>query len=170
MKLVSQVAVLLLSASAAFGQTVLATVTGTITDPAGAVVASAPVTLKNVETGQVYTAASSDSGNYTVTQLPIGDYNLTVTSPGFKTYEHNKFHVSAGQTLREDVALQVGQSTESVTVSADASLLQTESSQLVHNVTLSQLDNLPLLSVGDQRRPARLFWRVAAAPRNPVLQ
>ena len=114
----------------------------------GAVVPNAPVTVKNVETGQVYAAASSDSGNYTVPQLPIGEYNLTVAVPGFKTYEHSKFHLSADQTLREDIALQVGQSTESVTVSADASLLQTESSELVHNVTLSQLDNLPLLSVG----------------------
>ncbi len=148
MKLASQVAVLFLSASAAFGQTVLATVTGTITDPTGAAIASAPVSLKNVETGQTYVAASSDTGNYTVPQLPIGDYNLTVAVAGFKSYEHDKFHLSAGQTLREDITLQVGQTSESVTVSADASLLQTESSQLVHNVTLSQLDNLPLLSVG----------------------
>ncbi len=148
MKRISQVAVLLLCVSPAFGQTVLATVTGTITDPAGAVVPNAPVSLKNVETGQIYTAASSDTGNYTVAQLPIGEYNLTVASPGFKTFEHNGLHLSAGQTDREDIALQVGQATEAVTVSADASLLQTESSQLVHNVTLSQLDNLPLLSVG----------------------
>ncbi len=148
MKLISQVAILLLSASAAFGQTSLATVTGTIVDPTGAVVANAPVSLKNTETGQVYSAASSDAGNYTVPQVPLGEYNLTVTVPGFKTYEHNKFQLSAGQTLREDIALQVGQSTESVTVSTEASLLQTESSQLAHNVTLSQLDNLPLLSVG----------------------
>src|SRR5215469_5469458 len=148
MKRVSLTAVLLLCASAAFGQTVLATVTGTITDPAGAVVANAPVSLRNVETGQVYAGASSDTGNYTVGQLPIGEYNLTVMSAGFKTYQHSQLHLSAGQTLREDVVLQVGQSTESVTVSADASLLQTESSELVHNVTLSQLDNLPLLSVG----------------------
>jgi len=147
-KRISLLAVFLLSASACFGQTVLATVTGTIIDQAGAVVPNAPVSLKNVDTGQVYAAASSDAGNYTVPQLPIGDYNLTVAVPGFKTYEHSKFHLSADQTLREDIALQVGQSTESVTVTADASLLQTESSEPVHNVTLSQLDNLPLLSVG----------------------
>jgi hypothetical protein len=148
MKLISLAAVLFLSASAAFGQTALATVTGTITDPTGAVVANAPVSLKNVETGQVYVAASSDTGNYTVPQVPIGDYDLTVTVTGFKTYQHNKFHLAAGQTAREDVTLQVGQSTESVTITADTSLLQTESSELVHNVTLSQLDNLPLLTVG----------------------
>jgi hypothetical protein len=148
MKRISLVVVFLLSASAGFGQTVLATVTGTILDPAGAVIPNAPISLKNVETGQVYVGASSDTGNYTVPQLAIGDYNLTVAVPGFKTYEHNQFHLSAGQTLREDITLQVGQSTESVTVSADASLLQTESSQLTHNVTLSQLDDLPVLSVG----------------------
>jgi Carboxypeptidase regulatory-like domain len=120
---ISLAAVLLLSASAGFGQTSLASVTGTIADTTGAVVANAPVTVKNVETGIVYTAASSDSGNYTVEQLPIGDYNLTVTSAGFKTYSHTGFHLSAGQTMREDVSLQVGQANESVTVSAEASLL-----------------------------------------------
>ncbi|HEY7335086.1 MAG TPA: carboxypeptidase regulatory-like domain-containing protein [Bryobacteraceae bacterium] len=139
---------LLFSASNGFGQTSLATVTGTITDTTGAVVANAPVSLKNVENGQVYAAASSDAGNYTVSQLPIGDYNLTVTSPGFKTYSHTNFHLAAGQTMREDVSLQLGQTNEEVTVTAESSLLQTESSELVHNVTLSQLDNLPLLSVG----------------------
>ena len=148
MKLSSLVAVLLLSASAAFGQTASATVTGTITDAQGAVVANAPVTLKNVETGTVYTGASTDAGNYTVPQLPIGDYNLTVTVAGFKSYSHANLHLSAGQILREDVPLQVGQTNEAVTVTAEATLLQTESSELVHNVTLSQLDDLPLLTVG----------------------
>ncbi|HEY6342829.1 MAG TPA: carboxypeptidase-like regulatory domain-containing protein [Bryobacteraceae bacterium] len=148
MRRISLAAVILLSASVGFGQTSLASVTGTITDSTGAVVANAPVTVKNVENGQVYTAASSDTGNYTVSQLPIGDYNLTVTSTGFKTYSHTNFHLAAGQTMREDASLQVGQTNEAVTVSAEASLLQTESSELVHNVTLSQLDNLPLLSVG----------------------
>jgi len=144
----SLIAALLLSASAAFGQTASATVTGSVTDAQGAVVANAPVTLKNVDTGTVYTGASSDTGNYTVAQLPIGDYDLTITVAGFKTYTHTKFHLSAGQILREDVPLQVGQTNEAVTVTAEATLLQTESSELVHNVTLSQLDDLPLLTVG----------------------
>src|SRR5690349_7786121 len=94
MRQISLVLVLLLSAAAGFGQTVLATVTGTITDSTGADVANAPVTLKNVESGQVYEAASSDTGNFTVSQAPIGDYDLTVTAPGFKTYTHTKFHLA----------------------------------------------------------------------------
>jgi hypothetical protein len=136
-KRISLLAVFLLSASAGFG----------------AVVPNAPITVKNGDTGHVYAAASSEAGNYTVPQLPIGDYNLNVAVAGFKTYEHTKFHLSADQTLRADITLQVGQSTESVTVTADASLLQTESSELVHNVTLSQPDNLPLLSVSATNDP-----------------
>jgi Carboxypeptidase regulatory-like domain len=148
MKRTALIAIVLLSASAAFGQTASATVTGTITDAQGAVVANAPVMLRNVETGQIYAGASTDAGNYTVAQLPIGDYNLTVTVTGFKTYSHNNFHLAAEQTMREDIALQVGQTTEAVTVTAEASLLQTESSELAGNFTLKQLDDLPLLTVG----------------------
>ena len=148
MRRISLVAVLLLSASVGFGQTALATVTGTITDTTGAVVSGAPVSLKNLDNGQVYTAASSETGNFTVSQLPIGDYDLTVQVPGFKTYSHTKFHLAAAQIMREDVSLQVGAASESVTVSAESSLLRTENSELVHNVTLSQLENLPVLQVG----------------------
>ena len=141
-------AALLLSASLGFGQTGLATVTGTIADATGAVMANAPVEVKNRDNGQVFQAASSATGNYTVSQLPIGDYDLTVTVPGFKSYAHTNFHIAAQQTMREDVTLQVGQTTESVTVTAEASLLKTESSQVVQNVTLAQLNNLPVLVVG----------------------
>ncbi len=145
---VSLLAALLLSASAAFSQTSLATITGTIADPSGAAIANASVEVRNLENGAVFRVASTDTGNYTVSQLPVGDYAIDVTVPGFKKYTHTNFHLAAGQTMREDVALQVGEASDSVTVSAEASLLQTESSELVHNVTLSQLDNLPLLSVG----------------------
>src|SRR5690242_20497249 len=147
MRRTSLVAALVLCASFSFGQTGLATVTGTITDTSGAVVANAPVTLKNVENGQVYTSASSETGNYTVSQLPIGDYDLAVASPGFKTFAHNGFHLAAGQVMREDVLLQIGQAADTVTVTAEASLLKTENSELAHNVTLSQLNNLPILGV-----------------------
>ena len=148
MRKVSLIFALLLSAAVGFGQTGLATITGTVSDQTGAVVANAPVSVKNLDNGQVYTAASSETGNFTVSQLPIGDYDLTVTVPGFKTYSHTKFHLAAAQTMREDVALQVGQNTESVTVSAESSLLKTESSELVTNTTLSELNNLPVLQVG----------------------
>jgi hypothetical protein len=148
MKRVSLCVVLLLSASAGFGQTGLATITGTVSDPSGASVANAPVEVHNLENGSIFRGASSDTGNFTVVQLPVGDYEITVSVAGFKKYSHTKFHLAADQTLREDVTLQVGQSTESVTVTAEASLLQTETSELAGNFTIKQLDDLPLLTVG----------------------
>ncbi len=137
----------LLSAALACGQTALATITGTVSDPSGAVLANAPIAARNLENGQVFSATSSNTGNFTLSQLPIGDYDLNVTVAGFKTYTHAKFHLAAAQTMREDVILEVGQSTESVTVTAEASLLKTESSEVSQNVTLSQLNNLPILAV-----------------------
>src|ERR1041384_4157719 len=142
------IATFMLGAAVGYSQTALATVTGTVTDSTGAVVANAPITLKNLDNGQVYSTSSSDTGNFTVTQLPIGDYDLTVTLAGFKTYAHNGFHLAANQTMREDIALQIGQAAESVTVTAEATLLKTENSEVSQNVTLSQLNNLPILIVG----------------------
>jgi hypothetical protein len=84
----------------------LATVTGTITDASGAIVAKAPVSVRNLENGQVFTAASSDTGNFSVSQLPIGDYDLTVAVSGFKTYTRTRFHLAASQAMREDVTLE----------------------------------------------------------------
>ncbi|MEO5926625.1 MAG: TonB-dependent receptor [Bryobacteraceae bacterium] len=142
------VALLLLAASFSFGQTALATITGTITDATGAVIANVPITVLNLENGGNFRVTSSDTGNFTVSQLPIGDYDMTVSAPGFKTYAHTKFHLSASQIMREDVRLEVGQAAESVTVTAEASLLKTESTEVGQNVTLSQLNNLPILVVG----------------------
>ena len=167
MKLHNLVLCAAIGAATVYGQTGLATITGTITDATGAAVANAPIVVHNLDTGRTFAAASSDTGNYTVSQLPIGDYELTVTVSGFKKYSHTKFHLAAGQTMREDVALQVGQSTESVTVSAESSLLQTESSELVDNFTLKQLDDLPLLTVGATNDGVRDYF---SAPRGCCLE
>ena len=134
--------------AAAWGQAALATITGTVVDATGAAIANAPVTVTNLANGQVFAGASSETGNYSVQQLPVGDYDLSIAVSGFKTYTHTNFHLSAAQIMREDVALEVGQTTESVTVTAEASLLKTETSQVVQNVTLAQLNNLPVLIVG----------------------
>ena len=72
-----------LLAAVAAAQTANASVTGTVSDPSGAVIASAPVEVRNTETGQLYATQSSATGNYTVPQLPVGRYELTVTVPGF---------------------------------------------------------------------------------------
>ncbi|MBV8892523.1 MAG: carboxypeptidase regulatory-like domain-containing protein [Acidobacteria bacterium] len=69
-------------ASVAFAQSDRGTITGAISDPAGAVVANAPIEARNVETGALYPVASSSTGNYTLAELPAGTYEISVTLPG----------------------------------------------------------------------------------------
>src|SRR6185503_3805986 len=92
----------------AFGQSDRGTITGTVADPAGAVVPNAPVEAKNVETGAVYQAGASATGNFTLAQLPTGTYQLSVTVPGFKKYVRTNILLQVAQTIRADVTLEVG--------------------------------------------------------------
>jgi hypothetical protein len=122
-------------------------ITGTITDPAGAVIPSAPVQVRNVETGAAYDVGASATGNYVV-QVPAGTYELTVSAQGFKRYVRQNLAVPVAQTLRIDVTLEVGSNAESVTVTELAPLLKTESGELSHNVSTDTLNNLPVLGTG----------------------
>jgi hypothetical protein len=137
---------LVLSAFAAFAQTAGGTITGTVSDPAGAVVPTAMIEAKNVDTGAVYRGGASATGNY-VFQVPVGKYELTVTSAGFKKYVRENLVVTVATDVRQDVALEVGANTETVTVNAEAPLLKTESGELSHNVTVDDADNLPVLTL-----------------------
>jgi Carboxypeptidase regulatory-like domain len=138
----------------AFGQGVNGTITGTVTDASGAVVSGAPVEAANVDTGAVYNAASTNTGNYAIPNLPVGTYTVTAKVAGFKTYTHTNLAITAGQILKEDIPLQVGSAAESVTVQETASLLKTESGETAHNVTLKEMDELPLLVItGGYRNP-----------------
>src|SRR6516162_5987319 len=107
----------------AWSQSDRGTITGTIADPAGAVVPNAAVEIRNVETGAVYQAGASATGNYTLAQLPAGQYELSVNVPGFKKFVRQNVAVEVAQTYRVDVVLEVGSNTESVTVNASAPLL-----------------------------------------------
>src|SRR6185503_1092560 len=78
-------------------QTGNGTITGVVTDPTGAVVANAAIEVKNTETGVVSRAVSTDTGNYTVPQLPIGSYELTATVQGFKKYDRRNITLAAAQ-------------------------------------------------------------------------
>jgi hypothetical protein len=147
-RLVASTLCLFFAGVLAFGQVGNGTITGQVTDQVGAVVAGAPVEVKNVDTGVVYSGASTATGNYTITDLPVGTYSVTVTVKGFKTYTHTNLAVGAAQTIQENVPLQVGNTGESVTVTAEATLLQTESGDLATNITLTQIDELPLMGIG----------------------
>src|SRR5437773_12399710 len=95
---------------AAFGQTG-GTITGLISDPAGAVVSNAPVEAKNTATGVVLSAATSATGNYVLGGLPAGTYEINVNVPGFKKYSRTGVEVQQLQTTRLDVTLIIGSAT-----------------------------------------------------------
>lgn len=137
-----------LFAAAAIGQTALGTITGIVLDPAGAVIPNATIEARNSGSGQVYRAVSSETGNYTIAQLQVGAYEIDVTVQGFKKYTRQGLNLSAAQTMRIDIPLEVGSNAESVTVTAEATLLKTESGEVTHNVTLAQLNQLPIVGVG----------------------
>jgi len=139
---------LLLLAWASFAQSDRGTITGTVWDPAGAVVASAAIEARNADTGAAYPTITTTTGNYTIAELPPGSYEVSVAVPGFKKFVRSGITVSVAQVLRIDVNLVVGEASESVTVKADAPLLRSDSGDLSHNVTVQTLNDLPVLGTG----------------------
>ncbi len=146
--LISTFGVFLLVASASFAQTDRGTITGTILDPAGAVVPNAAVVVKNTETDGVFTAASTNTGNYTLASLPAGTYELEVTASGFKKFVRPGIQVQVAETVRADANLQIGAATDTVTVNAEAPLLKTESGELSHQIDYGRADDLPIFQLG----------------------
>ncbi|HEY7334430.1 MAG TPA: TonB-dependent receptor [Bryobacteraceae bacterium] len=96
----------------------------------------------------MYEAASSATGNFTLSQLPTGTYEISSTVAGFKGYVRRNLVLGVAQTLRVDIVLEVGANSDSITITESASLLKTESGELSHNVTARRLDDLPVLSIG----------------------
>jgi hypothetical protein len=157
-------AAFVLASAIAFGQAANGTITGTISDPGGAVVAGAMVEVKNADTGVVYRGGSSNTGNF-VLSLPSSTYEITVTVAGFKKFVESNVQVVTSTDTRKDVRLEIGATTEAVTVTDTAPLLKTESGEMSHTVSIADADNLPVLTV------AGGTWNGATAQgniRNPL--
>jgi carboxypeptidase family protein/TonB-dependent receptor-like protein len=148
MRLATLVVCLSTCVSVMLAQSDRSQITGSVSDPAGAVVANAPVQAKNVNTGLEYQTLSTATGNYTLNELPVGRYELSVTVPGFKKYVRQGLDVLAAQTYRIDISLEVGATSDSVTVTENTPLLKTESGELGHSVTGQALNSLPVLGIG----------------------
>ena len=127
-----------------FAQSDRGTMTGTVMDPAGAVVPSAIVIIRNVATDAEYRSLTTQAGDYTGVSLPVGVYQLNITAAGFKSFRQDGITVQVAQTARVDVVLQLGAATESITVNADAALLETETSDQSTTVLRDPLVALPL--------------------------
>src|SRR5258708_17946741 len=101
-------------------QTFRGTIVGTVTDPQGAVVSGAKVTVRNINTGLERATETSADGSYSVPELPIGTYTVTVTQSGFRTSFTTDIAVDVAAEKRVDVALKTGQVAETVEVAGEA--------------------------------------------------
>jgi hypothetical protein len=116
---------------------------GTVTDPKGAVITGATITVTNVATGAVYTQTSRGDGGFSVLTLPLGTYKLVITATGFENLTVNDLHVTVGTIALGTESMQIGQGVETIEASAVAPLLQTEESQLGVTIESEQIENLP---------------------------
>jgi Carboxypeptidase regulatory-like domain len=136
----------LLYAVAAFAQADRGTITGTVSDPAGAVVPNAAIEARNQETGVIFKGGSSTTGNYTLAQIPVGVYELSVSVTGFKKFVRPGITIHVAETVRVDATLEVGQTSETITVNEEAPLLKTESGEISHQIEYSAANELPLFT------------------------
>lgn len=121
-----------------------ATVTGTVSDPTGAAVPGAKVTLNSEQTGFTRVLETTGSGLYSFVRVPVGRYNLTVDRSGFKTVKRADIDLAVGAMVTLDVTLTMGSTSESITVSGELPLIETTRSQASTNVDERAVKDLPI--------------------------
>lgn len=129
-----------------FAQAVTATLVGTVTDSSGAYVAKASVQMTNQQTNAVLAATTNDSGNYEFTFVPPGQYTVKVSMAGFQTQSIKGVSLAVNATARKDVILQAGSVTQSIQVTDEAPLLQTDRADVTAQIEPKQVSDLPLAS------------------------
>src|SRR5215203_3482417 len=129
----------------AFAQGSTATLRGNIQDPSGGVLPGATVTATNTGTKAVQTTVSDDRGQYLFAGLFPGTYDLRVELSGFKTYERKNIALSPNDTRGLDVRLDVGQQSETITVTATPEVIQTQTGAREGVLSAKQIDNLSVI-------------------------
>ncbi|HXJ42377.1 MAG TPA: carboxypeptidase-like regulatory domain-containing protein [Bryobacteraceae bacterium] len=127
-----------------YAQTITASITGTVTDPSGAVVPNVKITATNADTNVNYSATTNQDGVYNLLFLAVGRYNVAAENSGFKKSVLGPFPLEVNQIARVDVKLEVGDTTQSVEISDFAPILQTESTATGDALTSTRLSSLPL--------------------------
>ena len=134
-------------------QTDRGVITGTVKDTSGAVVPGAQVTALQTSTNASFKTKTTTSGDFTVPSLPVGTYQVRVEITGFKTHLANNVVVAAGATVPLDITLELGATQQTVEVSANAQLLQTEAGRVATEVSNRLVDELPVVVNGAVRSP-----------------
>lgn len=150
-------------AAIVFAQSERGSISGTVTDPAGAAVPGAKLIFVNRDTNATLNGISSDAGEYSVPNLLPGLYRVEVTAAGFKRYLQDQIVVAAASNSRVDVQLQLGQVSETVEVTASAVLIQSENAKVSTQVQNKLVDELPLVVGGAMRSPFNLVAVAAEA-------
>src|SRR5215471_15339240 len=128
----------------AAAQTTTASMLGVVRDKSGAVIPEAEVTAENVSTSYARSTVSAENGEYLITNLPVGDYRLVVSKPGFSRYVQTGITLVVDQNARVDIALALGDISESVTVTAESTGVETRSTTVGELVDRTRIQELPL--------------------------
>ncbi len=140
----SLLVLLVICASAALGQTGTSGITGTVRDVNGAVVPNATVTAKNEATNVAQNQNTTDAGLFAFTSLPVGNYTISVEKSGFKTFRKTGNALEVGTPLTVDATMEVGQVSETVTVTGGTEQLQTANATIGNVVEQKAIEALPL--------------------------
>ena len=135
---------LLCLAASAWAQLNRGSVTGAVTDPSSAAVPGAKVLLRNEGTNAVLETTTNETGQYNFPNLPVGTYSIAVEAASFKKAERRAVEVSVSQVARVDFTLEVGSTTETVTVSGEVSRVQTDTPEVGTTLNNDQIKDLPL--------------------------
>ncbi|HEY3134508.1 MAG TPA: TonB-dependent receptor, partial [Blastocatellia bacterium] len=144
LRLFSLGVILAVAALIAQAQSGTSRITGTVTDPQGAVVANAPVTATNEATGVNYTQKTTSAGVFAFADVPVGDYTITVEAQGFRKFISTKNVLTVGSPLVVDVTLQVGSTTEVVEVQGGYERIETSNATISDVLETKQIQELPL--------------------------
>lgn len=152
-----------LAAALLLAQTERGNITGVISDPTHAPIPGAGIVLVQTDTNATTKAASMNSGEYNLPNLPPGSYRMEVTAPGFKRFLRQNIVVSAASTVRIDALLELGQLSEQIEVSAAVAAIQTDDAKVTTQVENRLVDELPLQVAGSMRSPFNLVEVVPEA-------
>jgi hypothetical protein len=160
LSLLAPILVFLTAHPSAWAQaTSVAQVSGVISDPSGAAIAGAQVTMTEVDKHSVHTVTTDSSGNYTLANLPVGPYRMLVKAQGFKDYAQSGLELALNNNIQINAAMQVGSAAETIEVKATAAMVETKENSIATVIDQQRISELPL----NGRQATQLIVTLGAA-------
>ncbi len=143
-RLVAAILFAILAFSTAFSQDLRGTLSGIVSDATASPVAGAKITVSETHTGSKVQLETDNTGRYSALSLLPGDYEISAQFEGFKEFIRKGVHLGAGEHPVIDITLQLGDAAQSVSVTADAPLINSENASVGQAITTKEVENLPL--------------------------